>query len=287
MQHHDIKSAARALGGDVTGRNSIHCPGPSHSRRDRSLQVTFTSDGKFICRSFSGDDWKVCRDHVKAVLGIHDDRPRPVAFNDNTPRIDVAALADERERIRRGLRIWSEAKSIAGTVAEAYLASRGLAYEGDALRFHPSCPFRQERHPAMVALMTDAVAGEPQGVHRTALLPDGSGKAAPGKMMLGVALGAVVRLMPDEGVTTGLAVAEGIETALAVPFRPIWACLSAGTMKVLPVLSGIEALTIFADQDKAGLDAANACGERWHASGAEVVMAAPLKGDFADLREAA
>jgi len=286
----DIKSAARALGGDVTGRNSIHCPGPGHSRRDRSLQVTFTSDGNFICRSFSGDDWKVCRDHVKACLGISDERP--VAFNDNTPRIDVAALADERERIRRGMNIWREAQPVAGTVVETYLASRGLSYQGDALRFHRACPFRQERHPAMIALMTDAATGDPQGVHRTALLPDGSGKAASGKMMLGRSKDSVIRLSADEDVTLGLAIAEGIETSLAVPFRPVWACMSAGNIASLPVLAGIEALTIFADNDASGTGIRDAreCAMRWHSAGREVTirMIDAVGVDYADIvREAA
>lgn len=284
MQRHDIKQAESLLGGKIYSRNKILCPGPGHGRHDRSMSVMFTNTG-FVVKSFAGDDWKDCRDYVKAVLGLSDEKP--VAFNDNDRPIDHSALVDEKVRIDLAMRIWSAAAPLPGTIAAAYLASRGLFYDGDALRFHPSCRFRQERHPAMVALMSDAKTGEARGVHRTALLPDGSGKAAPGKMMLGVAKGAVVRLTPGEEVTYGLGIAEGIETALAVPFRPIWACLSAGTMTEFPVLSGIEALTIFADQDRAGLDAANECGQRWHASGAEVTMAAPLKGDFADLREAA
>lgn len=281
----DIKSAERLLGGKIYGRNRILCPGPGHGRADRSLSVMFTNTG-FVVKSFAGDDWKECRDHVKAVLGLSDDRP--VDFNDNRPA-DFAALVDERARIDRGLHIWTDAAPLSGTLVAAYLASRGLSYDGDALRFHPSCPFRQERHPAMVALMTDTKTGEPRGVHRTALLPDGSGKALPGKMMLGVAMGAVVRLTPGEEVAYGLAVTEGIETALAVSFRPIWACMTAGNMADFPVLSGIEALTIFADRDHAGMTAANDCGRRWHAAGVEVTISAPpvVGADFADMREAA
>jgi hypothetical protein len=64
----------------------------------------------------------------------------------------------------------------------------------------------------MVALVegSDAFA-----VHRTYLLPDGSGKAAidPDKMMLGAVAGGAVRLTDGPG---GLVVAEGIETALSL-----------------------------------------------------------------------
>jgi putative DNA primase/helicase len=273
MQQPDLRSAAAALGGDVYKRNSILCPGPGHSRRDRSLEVTFNADGSFVVRSYAGDDFRDCRDHVKAVLGLSDDQHRPVAFNDNRPEVDPERLRKQRTAAD----IWARSVPIAGTLAETYLASRDITYDGDALRFYPD-------GRAMVALITNAVTGEPQGVHRTFL--DGAGKKTDRKM-LGAAGGGVVRLADDADVSNGLGIAEGIETALHAPFWPMWACLSAGTMKALPILAGITSLSIFADQDRAGLDAANECGERWHAAGVEVIMAAPLKGDFADMREAA
>jgi len=37
MHTPDVRAAARALGGDVVGRDQILCPGPGHSPRDRSL----------------------------------------------------------------------------------------------------------------------------------------------------------------------------------------------------------------------------------------------------------
>jgi putative DNA primase/helicase len=271
----DIKSAARALGGDAFGRRSISCPGPGHSRSDRSLEVTFNSDGSFVVRSYSGDDWKECRDHVKAVLGLSDDRPRPVAFNDNTPHVDPDRIA----RQKTAADIWARSIPIAGTLAETYLASRDLSYDGDALRFYPG-------GRAMVALITDAITGEPCGIHRTFLDRDGNRTE---KKMLGRAGGGVVRLTADEEVTTSLAIGEGIETCLASDFRPVWACLSAGAVKTFPVLPGVETLTVLADHDKAGIEAANACGERWHAAEREVILIMPARAgaDLADIREAA
>jgi hypothetical protein len=144
----------------------------------------------------------------------------------------------------------------------------------------------------MIGLMTDAVTGEPQGVHRTALLTDGSGKAPPGKMMLGRSKGSVIRLSADEDVTLGLGIAEGIETCLAVPFSPVWACMSAGNIAALPVLSGIEALTLFADNDASGTGIRDAreCAVRWHGAGKEVEirMIDAVGVDYADIvKEAA
>lgn len=267
---YDIRSAASLLGGVVSG-GRIRCPAPGKGRRNRSLSVKFNPDGSFSATDFSGGDWRVARDHVKAVLGLSDDRP--AAFREPAPVIDL----DRLRRQKTAAEIWASSVPVAGTLAETYLASRDITYCGDALRFYPG-------GRVMVALITNAITGEPQGIHRTFL--DGAGKKIDRKM-LGAAGGGVVRLADDADVTSGLGVAEGIETALSAPFWPMWACLSSGAMKTLPVLAGITSLSIFADQDKAGLDAANTCGERWHAAGVEVVMAAPLKGDFADLREAA
>ncbi len=96
----------------------------------------------------------------------------------------------------------------------------------------------------MIALMTGALSARPCGVHRTFLQPDGSQRAdvKPAKIMLGEA--GSVRLVRDEEVTTGLGIAEGIETALAIMqrtgWRPLWAAGSAGSIAKLPTLPGIK-----------------------------------------------
>ena len=159
------------------------------------------------------------------------------------------------------------------------------------LRFHPAA-WRNAafgpRGPAMLALMTDPATAEPAGLHVTYLRADGTGKAAGErpKVMLGHA--GVVRLEPDEGVTLGLGIAEGIETALSVAevfgWRPVWAASSAGAIARFPVLAGIEVLTIFADGDQAGLEAARNCCARWSAAGREArVLVAPPGTDFNDI----
>jgi hypothetical protein len=84
----DPLSIARALGGEVTGRNRILAPGPRHSRHDRSMSVMLDPsdpDG-FKVNSFAGDDWAECKDYVRSRLelparalssGRRDARPRP------------------------------------------------------------------------------------------------------------------------------------------------------------------------------------------------------------------
>jgi hypothetical protein len=72
-----LGSIAKALGGEVSGRQ-ILAPGPGHSPRDRSLSVRVdpnAPDGVLV-HSFAADDWRACRDHVKARLGIEPERER-------------------------------------------------------------------------------------------------------------------------------------------------------------------------------------------------------------------
>jgi hypothetical protein len=168
-----------------------------------------------------------------------------------------------------------------------YFAARGLRMEdGAPLRFHPACPRGAERWPAMLALMTRPDTAEACGVHRTFLARDGSGKAPgePKKAMAGEA--GLVRLVPNDDVTLGLGLAEGLETALAVMqrtgWRPVWAATSAGAIRTFPMLPGIECLTVFGDADGPGMEAARACCGRWAAMGCEARILAPPAGDWDD-----
>jgi hypothetical protein len=93
-------------------------------------------------------------------------------------------------------------------------------------------------------------------------------------------------LVPDEDVATGLGLAEGIETALAVMqlrgWRPVWAAGSAGFIAGFPILSQIESLTVFADADAAGADDAQRCTARWKLAGRHAGTWTPAVGDFND-----
>lgn len=70
-------SVLRALGGIKSGRNAILCPGPGHGKRDTSLSVVFGKEYPegFAVHSFAGDDWRECRDYVRAKLGLPEWRP--------------------------------------------------------------------------------------------------------------------------------------------------------------------------------------------------------------------
>ncbi|WPB86416.1 DUF7146 domain-containing protein [Sediminicoccus rosea] len=182
--------------------------------------------------------------------------------------------------------IWMQAAPAAGTVVEAYLASRGLALPDAApIRFHGSCPRGPERLPAMVTLMVSPSTGEAAGVHRTFLKPDGTGKAeGKAKMMAGHA--GVICLSPRRDVGDALGLVEGIETGLAVMqrggWRPVWAATSAGSIAAFPVLPPIGTLHLFADADTAGLSAARQCAGAWAAAGRRARVIWPPAGDWDD-----
>jgi hypothetical protein len=109
--------------------------------------------------------------------------------------------------------------------------------------------------------------------------------------MLGRARGAAIKLDPDDEVTLGLVVAEGVESAMAarmLGYRPCWALGSAGAIASLPVLPGIKGLTIAGEADEANAKAAHDCARRWFAAGVDVSRLEPAGGDANDvLREMA
>jgi hypothetical protein len=218
-----------------------------------------------------------------------------------TPSVEQCAAADadaarERQRkIKAADEIWREAAPIAGTAGEAYLANRGIdldqAPRHGGLRFHPRCPWGSGSYlPCVIGRYTDAITGEPRGIRRRPI----NGEQA---RTLGPMGGCVIRLWPDEEVTQGLCLAEGVETALYAAtrivvrgtfLRPIWAAGSAGNMETFPVLPGIDALTLLVDNDESGTGqkAARACADRWGRAEREVILRTPKQvgADFNDLR---
>lgn len=259
------------------GRQRLPCPACDKGPTDDALAVTVTPRGWAFWRC-----WR-CGWEGGAPLGDApaERRPRP-RLRPVEPRPVPApgGLSAWARELLRGCR-----PIAAGSLPAAYLAGRGCPLPGGDVLWHPAL-----RHPcghtgpALVAVVTDALTGRPVNLHRTWLAPDGGGKAdvpGPRRLLKGHRKrGGVVRLFPDEELATGLCVAEGLETALSAArgFRPAWACLDAGNLAALPILPGVEALTIVADHDRpnprtgrrAGMEAAEACARRWVEAGVEV-----------------
>jgi hypothetical protein len=144
-----------------------------------------------------------------------------------------------------------------------------------------------EYHPALLAALSDVCAGKQCGLINIYLKAEGSDRIRDkkGKTVTGRTKGAAVMLSDFDEPTAGLILCEGVETGIRLfqsEMRPIWACGGAGTLATLPVLGGIEALTIAADADDPGQRAAEALAERWRQAGREVAIVAPPAGDWAE-----
>lgn len=95
------------------------------------------------------------------------------------------------------------------------------------------------------------------------------------RKMLGVVRLAAAKLA---AVTDTLAVAEGVETALAANMLghgPAWALGSAGAVASLPVLHGIERLILLQENNAASRDALDRCRRRWTHAGRKVIRVRP------------
>src|SRR5262249_41695713 len=139
-----VRAAARALAGDVSGRNGVLCPGPGHSREDRSLSVKFdlaAPDG-FVVHSFAKDDAIACRDYVRERLGLEPFGQRQTPSH--PPRIRAAPPPDDTvDRIGWARSIWRATARGKGTLAERYLVeTRRLDLPAtQVIRFPPRLKF--------------------------------------------------------------------------------------------------------------------------------------------------
>jgi hypothetical protein len=200
------------------------------------------------------------------------------------------AKAETMKRAGQAERLWREAQPIAGTLAEIYLRGRGITCAlPPTLRFHPDTWHgpTARRYPAMVAAVQGAGLA---AVHRTYLRADGMGKAGldgGDKLMLGGTQGGAVRL---SGGPSRLVVGEGIESALSLLCgllddpATVWAGLSTSGLRGLCLPSTPSRLTIAADGDSPGREAARALAERAHATGWSVGLLDPGTGaDWNDI----
>jgi hypothetical protein len=133
----------------------------------------------------------------------------------------------------------------------------------------------------MVGRVTEFVTNDPLTLHFTSLLPDGSAYTSKRLLADHQKTGGVIRLWPDDAVTMGLGLGEGIETALtlALGYTPVWAAVDSGNLGSLPVVGGIESLVLAEDGDDAGRKACSQLARRWREAGREVVIIHSADGE--------
>ena len=284
----DARELTMALGGRWHGRyGACACPvcQPERRKGQNALTVADGEGGRLVLH---------CKKSACAFLDIL--AAAGLRSGDYTPpepaklaRREAERRAEARRKAEQARRLWQEAQPIAGTVAEAYLRGRGITCKlPRTLRFHGHAWHgpTARRWPALVAAVQGAGAA---AVHRTWLRADGSGKAdiEPAKAMLGATAGGAVRLADGP---SRLVVAEGIESALSLLCglldapATVWAGLSTSGLRGLHLPPQPGRLTIAADGDGPGRDAAHALAERAHALGWQVGSLDPGTGaDFNDI----
>lgn len=272
----------------------VACPqcGPTHRHpRDKVLSVN-TAEGVWHCFRCG---WKGSL-RLRRV-------PDPVRFAPPPP-----PPAPDARKAERLARTWRESFPLTDPRAElgrSYLRARGLEDlvaagdlpGADVLRLHPRLAYFESSEggrlvgefPALVARVLDP-KGRPATLHRTFLAPDGSSKApvaSPKKLSsparVNALRGAAVRLFP---AIDRLAVAEGIETALAVRVLtglPVWSAVSAHGLETLALPQGLAALTVAGDHDPNGIGerAAHALAQRAKREGIPTVtVSVPARVGF-------
>lgn len=259
---------------DRAGR---HVPCPVHGGKDgfrvfKDMEETggsvcntcgINTDGFATLMWANGWDFPTALRMVAECLRIGGARARPVRWTKPVPR--KSDTAEEDEKIRQSLnRVWNETIPISDRDAEParlYLARRGISISPpETLRFHPELGFYEGEekigsYPAIVAMVQDR-DGNPVTIHRTYLTADGH-KApveSPKKLMrhpsTRTLTGGAIRLTE---ANTLLALAEGLETALAViegTGLPVWCAVNAHLLANFVPPPTVRQVIIYADKDR-------------------------------------
>jgi Toprim domain len=193
------------------------------------------------------------------------------------------------------IRLFAASKPLTGSLASAYLRSRGITRVSDlpALRFHPRCYYRPNgddvpgtpgAFPALIAAVTDD-DGVQTGTHRTWIDPSGGVKAnvASPRRAMGNILGNAVRFGTADDV---LIAGEGIETMLSLrevlPTMPMAAATSSAHLAAILFPPTLQRLYVARDRDAAGDAALGILTYRTQAAGIEIVSLMPDLADFND-----
>ena len=198
------------------------------------------------------------------------------------------APVNQQDRATEALAIWSGASPAAGTLAEAYLAIRGIRAPAPAdIRFRRLPCGNSGPLPCLVAAVRCA-AGEVTGIQRTYLRSDGRGKAdlPKPKLSLGKVTGGAIRLGDLDAAGT-VTVCEGLEDGLSLREMlggPVWVAAGASMLPAMQFPADVRAIIIGADNDAAGAEAAQKAAHSFAVRGLTVRTVRPLAGfkDFND-----
>lgn len=268
----------RAQGSELAGC----CP--FHNDRSPSFRV-YQGGARWICHAGCGSGDVV--DFVRKLRGVSVAEAVRMVGSGNLPSVHLAAPPagkDPAERLEEARSIWRSASPAKGTLAEAYLRSRGLHLPiPDSIRFaRLRYGRRGPEHPVLVAVVAN---GNDQfiGIQRTYINASGTGKAAvpKAKLSLGSVTGGAIRLAP---AARAMMIAEGLEDGLTLQQefgRATWVSAGAGNLSTMILPPGVEAVTIGGDADETGRTAAAKAVDTFRRRGIRARAIFPLEGkDF-------
>jgi len=245
----------------ILRRRNLPCP--LCGGTDRFQYTDKFGEGNYHCRhcgagggfkllqAVKSIDFNTALQQVERCIGAG--RPPLQALPAGSPAGNMKALAR---------RIWDEARPVvSGDEVDRYLGGRGLSLAAypRVLRLHAALGFFEKdaagksrkvaEYPAMLACI-QGPDGHAVTLHRT-YLKDGKKAGVPDakKVLSSGISGAAVRLFEP---TEELAIAEGIETALAVHLatgKAVWAGLSGGNLEKLWLPESVRRVFIYADND--------------------------------------
>lgn len=262
---------------------------PFHSDRSPSFTI-FDCGRRFYCFgcSASGD----VLDFVQRAYGVTMPEAARMLGADEVPKFAMPPAqpaGDDVKASQDGARaIWERAVPAAGSLAESYLRVRGISAPVPAdIRFSLLPCDDLGRLPCLVAAVRDTT-GEVAGIQRIWLAHDGMGKAhvAKPKRSLGRVKGGAIRLgdLDGSGVIT---VCEGPEDGLSLLEMlgaPVWVAAGATFLPHMQFPPEVRSVVIGADNDPAGVQAAQDAARAFAARGLSVRIIRPLDGfkDFND-----
>lgn len=254
---------------------------PFHS--DRTPSFTIFADGeRFHC--FGCGAQGDVLDYVMRLHGTGMVEAARLLSGGDLPKVDLPALPASIRTSRTGeaQSIWERAIPAAGTLAESYLASRAITCPlPPDIRFSRLPYGKSDPLPCLVAAVRDA-AGTLIGLQRIYLRSDGRGKAdlPKPKLSLGKVAGGAIRLGDlDESAT--VTVCEGPEDGLSLlemTGGPIWVSAGASMLPAMQFPGDVRRVVIAADNDEAGIAAANKAARAFSGRGLTVRIIRPLPG---------
>lgn len=282
----------RSCGVDENFLRNRAGPCPLCGGRDRYRWDNHNDEGGFYCNACGAGDGFALLMGVKGwTFQEAATEVDALVANTDLPVRAVPQPQDPLIRLRKIARSLAPMDGI--NPVRLYLQSRGLK-PSQATRYCPAMPYYEEgrmqaQYPAMIHIL-QAPDGSPVTYHVTYLTTEGrkAPVSCPKKLVTphGSMDGAAIRLCP---ICPTIAIAEGVETALAVQASrgiSAWAATSANLMEKFQPPEGVRRVEIFADADEnyVGQAAAHILARRLHREGYSVDVHVPSKQgtDFAD-----